>query len=130
MAGWLAGIYWHVCSANDPDADRLALAERRPDGSWHIFSGNELGMLLGQYCMEQFIRHGNDQHLGLVLTTVVSSRMLQKMATVYKMHYRDTLTGFKWLAREVLGFIKEHPECSTIFMFEEALVHTVHTTHC
>lgn len=41
-----------VILANDPDADRLAIAERREDGSWYVFNGNEIGVLLGWWAFE------------------------------------------------------------------------------
>ena len=41
-----------IILANDPDADRLAVAERREDGSWRVFNGNEIGVLLGWWAFE------------------------------------------------------------------------------
>lgn len=47
--------------ANDPDADRLAAAERQPSGEWHVFSGNEIGVLLGVWQWEEWRRtHPNE----------------------------------------------------------------------
>ena len=46
--------------ANDPDADRLAAAERQPDGAWHIFTGNELGALLGHWAWRGWRRRNPD----------------------------------------------------------------------
>lgn len=84
--------------ANDPDADRLAVAERVSDHSsgelkdWYVFSGNELGVLLGYW---QILRW-RKEHPGVpaaVLASIVSSRMLKAIATKEGLIYHDTLTG-------------------------------------
>jgi phosphomannomutase len=82
--------------ANDPDADRLALAEQNSDGKWHVFSGNEIGVLLGHW---QILRwKAKHAHLPVVppaavLASVVSSRMLKAVAKAESLIYQDTLTG-------------------------------------
>ena len=84
--------------ANDPDADRLAVAERLPageGGGWKVFSGNQIGQLLGYWQICQWKERGSKCE-AVVLTTVVSSRMLQAIATA-EVGYTDTLTGFKWI---------------------------------
>ena len=108
--------------ANDPDADRLAAAEMAVDGSWRIFTGNELGVILGHHCMVQFMNQGHVPSGGLVLTTVVSTKMLSKMADTFGFQFCDTLTGFKWLANKSISVRKEKPDSKMVFMFEEALV--------
>lgn len=79
--------------ANDPDADRLAAAERSgSDGAWRVFSGNEIGSLLGYWVIQQW----KQQQLSTpaaVLASVVSSRMLKKIALTEGLQYYDTLTG-------------------------------------
>lgn len=47
--------------ANDPDGDRLAAAERQPSGDWHVFSGNEIGTLLGVWQWEEWRRANPDE---------------------------------------------------------------------
>lgn len=82
--------------ANDPDADRLAVAERvvepGPDVSrWYVFSGNELGSILGHW---QIMRWKRSSDLpAALLASVVSSRMLKTIALKEGMLYYDTLTG-------------------------------------
>ena len=82
-----------VLIASDPDADRLGAAIPDGDG-YRALRGDEIGMLLGDHVL----RHtsGSDR---LVATTVVSSTMLSKMAAAAGVHYAETLTGFKWIAR-------------------------------
>ena len=82
--------------ANDPDADRLAVAVRRPDGSYRNLSGDEIGILLAADRLERAPARA------VVATTIVSSRLLARMAQAHGVHYFETLTGFKWLANGCL----------------------------
>jgi phosphomannomutase len=83
--------------ANDPDADRCAVAVPGPRG-WRMLRGDELGALLG----DLLLRSGAD---GVYATTIVSSSLLGKMAAAHGRPYRETLTGFKWIGRvEGLAF--------------------------
>ena len=95
--------------ANDPDADRLGAAEKdesSPTG-WKIFSGNEIGVMLGHFHLMKQKTKGSSRQLA-VLASVVSSRMLQAIARAEGVRYADTLTGFKWLGTEALRL--EHEE--------------------
>ena len=87
--------------ANDPDADRLAVAEKQEDGQWRVFSGNQIGQLLGHWQICQWKERGARGE-AVVLTTVVSSRMLQAIAKAEGVGYTDTLTGFKWIGNSAL----------------------------
>ena len=84
--------------ANDPDADRLAVAEKVPalvtdeEAKWHVFTGNELGVLLGHWQITRW-QAGGGAPGAAVLASVVSSRMLRRIAQVEGMTYYDTLTG-------------------------------------
>ncbi len=77
--------------ANDPDADRLAVSVKHGEG-WYNFTGNEIGVLLGHWQIEQFLNKQQSKRAA-VLASVVSSRMLKKIATVENIEYYDTLTG-------------------------------------
>jgi phosphomannomutase len=102
--------------ANDPDADRLAVAI--PDGpadavaSWRRLSGNEVGYLLGWRIATRLARSGRE---GTLAASNVSSPALQRVAEHYRLDYVDTLTGFKWVSRA--------PRLA--FGFEEALGYLV-----
>lgn len=108
--------------ANDPDADRLGVAEKQPNGSWKILSGNEIGTLLGWWLMECHRRkHPNDipgDNISMVATTV-SSQILRTMARAEGFHYDETLTGFKWIGNRAIDFEKEGKV--VLFSFEEAI---------
>ena len=78
--------------ANDPDADRCAVAIRPAAGGWRMLRGDEVGALLGAFLAE---RGG----AGTFATTIVSSTLLGKIAARHGIGYRETLTGFKWLTK-------------------------------
>lgn len=107
--------------ANDPDADRLGVAARRADGSYAVLNGNEIGVLLGHHVLTT-----TNVRNPLVLATVVSSRMLSKIASELGARYQDTLTGFKWIANEAMRLELEEG-CHFVFGYEEALGYTVGT---
>ncbi|SDL37757.1 phospho-sugar mutase [Tessaracoccus oleiagri] len=80
-----------VVVANDPDADRCAVAARI-DGAWRMLTGDELGSILG----DDAIRRGVP---GVFANSVVSSTLLRTMARNAGREHRTTLTGFKWIGR-------------------------------
>ena len=77
--------------ANDPDADRCAIAVV-VDGEWRMLSGDELGVLLGEDTLRRGIR-------GTYACSIVSSSLLSAMAAAYGQPFLYTLTGFKWIGR-------------------------------
>ena len=105
-----------IALANDPDADRLAAAIPTPDGGWRRLGGDEIGWLLADH----ILRHtsGDDR---LVVTTLVSSSLLGRMAAAHGVTCLETFTGFKWIGHTVL----EHPELRFVFGYEQALGYLV-----
>ncbi|MEC3913107.1 phospho-sugar mutase [Nocardia sp. CDC160] len=95
--------------ALDPDADRCAIGVRGPDG-WRMLRGDETGVLLGDFVLRTAAPDS------LVATTIVSSRLLSKLAPARGARYAETLTGFKWLARAGEGLV---------YAYEEAIGHCV-----
>ncbi|HZM41124.1 MAG TPA: phospho-sugar mutase [Acidimicrobiales bacterium] len=100
--------------ANDPDADRLAVALPDPEapGGWRPLSGDEIGIVLADWLLAA--GSGDDR---LVATTVVSSSMLARLAEARGVHYAETLTGFKWIARAAT----DRPGLRFVYGYEEAL---------
>ncbi|MCU1582752.1 MAG: phosphomannomutase [Microbacteriaceae bacterium] len=99
-----------VIIANDPDADRLAVAV--PDaGGWRRLSGNEVGSLLGWRIAERVAAAGNHGSAadGILAASIVSSPALKEIARRYRLDYADTLTGFKWVSR-VPGLVYGYEE--------------------
>ncbi|GAA3190296.1 MULTISPECIES: phospho-sugar mutase [Streptomyces] len=80
--------------ANDPDADRCAVAVPAPgtDAGWRMLRGDEVGALLAAHLVSK-------QAAGTFATTIVSSSLLARIAAAATLPYEETLTGFKWLAR-------------------------------
>ena len=106
----------HVAIANDPDADRLGAAIRQPDGSWRRLGGDEIGWLFADYILST--SEGDDR---LVVTTLVSSSLLGKMADRHGVASAETFTGFKWIARAV----HDHPDHRFVLGYEQALGYLV-----
>ncbi|WP_326562543.1 phospho-sugar mutase [Micromonospora sp. NBC_01796] len=98
--------------ANDPDADRCAVAVRGPDGQWRMLRGDELGILLA----DRLIRRGVT---GLYATTIVSSSLLRAVCAARGLPYDETLTGFKWIVRAESG------NTPLVYGYEEALGYCV-----
>jgi phosphomannomutase len=106
--------------ANDPDADRLAAAVPDPAGGYRMLSGNEIGVLLA----DDAIEHADTgSRAKLVVTTIVSSSLLSRIAGDRGVACRETLTGFKWIARAALEGEAEGQ--AFVFGYEEALGYTV-----
>jgi phosphomannomutase len=107
--------------ANDPDADRLAAAVPYSSGrGYRMLSGNEIGALLADDVMDHAHAAGRQR---LVVTTVVSSSLLSRMARDRGVAYRETLTGFKWIVDAALR--GEAEGLAFVFGYEEALGFTV-----
>jgi phosphomannomutase len=98
--------------ANDPDADRCAVAAPDRSGAWRVLTGNEVGILLADWLIAKGVR-------GTYATTIVSSTMLRAMAARHGVGYAETLTGFKWISRAAPDLV---------FGYEEALGYAVAPT--
>ncbi|MET7395095.1 phospho-sugar mutase [Dactylosporangium sp. NPDC005572] len=81
-----------IAIANDPDADRCAVAVPLDDGGWRLLRGDEVGALLADHLMRRGVR-------GRYATTIVSSSLLSRMCASRGLPYGETLTGFKWIVR-------------------------------
>jgi phosphomannomutase len=95
--------------ANDPDADRCAVAVEFPDTGWRMLRGDEVGILLADALIRKGIR-------GTYATTVVSSTMLRALCAARGVGYAETLTGFKWISRAAPDLV---------YGYEEALGYAV-----
>jgi phosphomannomutase len=105
-----------VALANDPDADRLGVAIPQPDGSWRRLSGDEIGWLFADYILAN--TSGDDR---LVVTTLVSSSLLVRMAEAAGVHGEETFTGFKYIGK----IATERPGLRLMLGYEQALGYLV-----
>lgn len=105
-----------IVIANDPDADRLAVAvpDDSADGGWRRLTGNQIGLLLGWRAARQAAEAGRAEGASLACS-LVSSPGLQAVAEHYGLEFHATLTGFKWISRAP----------GIVFGFEEALGYLV-----
>jgi phosphomannomutase len=112
--------------ANDPDADRLAIALPSASAStgYVQLTGNQVGALLGHYLLTNGLRAEAAAKDSVVLASIVSSPMLGVMAASLGAHYEEVLTGFKWIANRAMDLKKEQG-WRFVFGFEEALGYTV-----
>jgi phosphomannomutase len=99
--------------ANDPDADRctMAVPDRNQVGGWRQLTGDEIGALLGEQTAVAAAFAGR----GVLASSVVSSRLLERIADSHGLEHRTTLTGFKWIARAE----------GLVFGYEEAIGYCV-----
>jgi phosphomannomutase len=104
--------------ANDPDADRLAIAVPSKDGFQQL-TGNQVGVLLGHH----LVTRGPKKQKPLVIASIVSSPELGNIARALGIRYEETLTGFKWIANRAMDLEREG--FSFVFGYEEALGYTV-----
>ena len=108
--------------ANDPDADRLAVAARDSHGKLRVLTGDEVGTLLGHYLLTQ----SRFSRRPLVVSTIVSSGQLGEIARAVGALYEQTLTGFKWIANRALE-LEGSGEVQFVFGYEEALGYCIGT---
>lgn len=104
--------------ANDPDADRLAVAEKdRETGEWTVFTGDQIGTMLGCWLYET-VGKPSGKPVAMCASTV-SSKMLSEIARVEGFHFEDTLTGFKWIGSRMEELSREGK--LALFSYEEAI---------
>ena len=126
-----------VLIANDPDADRLAIAVSDSTGNWITLRGDQIGALLGWWLIERANLSGH-RLVGTFANSIVSSMMLEPIAKSAALNYESTLTGFKWVSRvnnlvfgyeEALGYcvdphnVSDKDGISAAAMFMELIAH-------
>ncbi|EMP35877.1 Phosphoglucomutase-2 [Chelonia mydas] len=111
-----------IILANDPDADRLLVAEKQESGEWKVFSGNELGALLGWWIFTCWKNQNQDPAAikdVYMLSSTVSSKILRAIALKEGFHFEETLTGFKWMGNRAKQLTDQGK--TVLFAFEEAI---------
>lgn len=106
--------------ATDPDADRVGIAIKCPDGSYELVSGNEVGVLLLDYICQSRIENGTMPENPVAVKSIVSTPLADAVAQNYGVEMRSVLTGFKWIGDQIAGLEAQGQVDRFIFGFEES----------
>ena len=106
--------------ATDPDADRVGIAIRCPDGSYELVSGNEVGVLLLDYICAGRIENGTMPKNAVAVKSIVSTPLADAVAANYGVELRSVLTGFKWIGDQIASLEAAGEVDRFIFGFEES----------
>ena len=106
--------------ATDPDADRVGIAMKCPDGSYELVSGNEMGVLLLDYICAGRIAQGTMPAKPVAVKSIVSTPLANEVAKHYGVELRETLTGFKWIGDQIAQLEAAGEVDRFIFGFEES----------
>ena len=106
--------------ATDPDADRVGIAMKCPDGSYELVSGNEMGVLLLDYICAGRIEKGTTPEKPVAVKSIVSTPLANLVAEHYGVELRETLTGFKWIGDQIAQLEADGEVDRFIFGFEES----------
>ena len=106
--------------ATDPDADRVGIAIRCPDGSYELVSGNEVGVLLLDYICQGRIETGTMPKNPVAVKSIVSTPLADAVAASYGVEMRNVLTGFKWIGDQIARLEAAGEVERFIFGFEES----------
>ena len=106
--------------ATDPDADRVGIAMKCPDGSYELVSGNEVGVLLLDYICAGRIEKGTMPEKAVAVKSLVSTPLADAVAAHYGVELRNVLTGFKWIGDQIAQLEAAGEVDRFIFGFEES----------
>lgn len=110
-----------IVIGTDPDSDRLGVAVRNNEGTMTLLNGNQTMVLMTQFLLEQWKKEGKITGNEFIGSTIVSTPMMQELATAYNIECKAGLTGFKWIAK----MIKDYPEQQFIGGGEESFGYMV-----
>ena len=114
------GVNADLMLATDPDADRVGIAMRCPDGRYELVSGNEMGALLLDYICAGRIEKGTMPEKPVAVMSIVSTPLADAIAAHYGVEMRHTLTGFKWIGDQIARLEADGEVDRFIFGFEES----------
>ena len=106
--------------ATDPDADRVGIAIKCPDGSYELVTGNEVGVLLLDYICQGRIENGTMPEKPVAVKSLVSTPLGDAVAKNYGVEMRNVLTGFKWIGEQIALLEATGEVDRFIFAFEES----------
>ena len=106
--------------ATDPDSDRMGIAVRDKDGTYQLLTGNQTGMLLTDYICARRTENGTMPKEPVVIKTIVTTDMVEQIASRYGVRTVNVLTGFKYIGEQIGLLEKQGKADSYIFGFEES----------
>lgn len=106
--------------ATDPDADRVGIATPEEDGSYRLITGNETGIMLTDYILKCRKEAGTLPEGAVVVKTIVSTKLIERICEKYGAEMKDVLTGFKYIGEVILGLEEKNEENKYTFGFEES----------
>lgn len=108
-----------IILATDPDSDRVGICVKHGE-EYKLLNGNEIGILLCNYVLTEKIKSGNMPENPIIITTIVSSPMVEKIASTFGCEVKKVLTGFKNIASEIRCLEESERETDFILGFEES----------
>ena len=106
--------------ATDPDADRVGIAVKDYDGSYRLITGNEDGVMLTEYILSNRVAKGTLPKNPVMVKTIVTSKLVEKLCEKYNVELKNVLTGFKYIGEVILNLEKTGNENDFVFGFEES----------
>lgn len=106
--------------ATDPDSDRVSIAARRADGTYRLYTGNEIGAMLTEYILKCRKANGTLPKDPIVVKTIVTTKIIEAMCKEYGAELKNVLTGFKYIGEVILGLEQKGEEERYVFGFEES----------
>ena len=113
-----------ICIANDPDGDRMGLAVLDNNGKWFFPNGNQIGILFAEYILNH---KKNIPENGTMITTIVSTPLLDTIVKKNGKKALRVLTGFKYIGEKIRQFENKELDGTFLFGFEEAIGYLVGT---
>ncbi len=108
-----------ILLATDPDADRVGIAVCNK-GKYELMTGNQVGALLTNYILSVRSELNNLPKKPIMVKTIVTTELCQKIADKYACELRNVLTGFKFIGEQILGLEEQGEENRYVFGFEES----------
>ena len=106
--------------ATDPDSDRVGIAVKDSDNSYRLISGNEDGVMLTNYILSCKKEQGVLPEKPVVVKTIVTTKLINKLCEKYGCELKNVLTGFKYIGEVILNLEKKGEENRYLFGFEES----------
>ena len=108
-----------VCLATDPDADRLGVVVKTKDDEWVVLTGNQIGCILLEHILSSMNRQERLPSNGVVIKSIVSTRLADAMCAAYGITLENVMTGFRFIGEKVDEY-QTSGEKTFLFGFEES----------